>query len=280
MPINIFIIRGSFINKSQNDIILLIFKIWKFGNIRFVGNLIGDIYWNFYDDDVIAVTSLVFRTQPVSPVFCPTVFFCNSQVLICHASHVILICHASRVMPYIILNRLRQYSERELPEEQAGFRVGRRTRDMLFILQLVIEKTLELEEKEVYLIYVDYSKAFDTVDHQMLFETTKKQQVDGMSNWQISFKLDKGQDKGVMSRRQNIYGEINWINKESKVRCTRQLMIWTGRRAEAVFPSRMKMVNWLVIRSWWGTGGKNTLRNYIMRKANPTVSMLNQQRMW
>ena len=52
----------------------------------------------------------------------------------------------------------------------------------MFILQLVIEKTLELEEKEVYLIYVDYSKAFDTVDHQMLFETTKKQQVDGMSN--------------------------------------------------------------------------------------------------
>ena len=61
--------------------------------------------------------------------------------------NVSLICHASRVMLCTILDQLRQYSERELPEEQAGFRVGRGTRDMLFILQLVIEKTLELEEK-------------------------------------------------------------------------------------------------------------------------------------
>ena len=60
--------EGRSINKLQNDIILLIFKIWTFGNIRFVGNLIGDIYWNFYDDDVITVTSLVLRTQSVSAV--------------------------------------------------------------------------------------------------------------------------------------------------------------------------------------------------------------------
>ena len=44
--------EGRFI-KLQYDIILLIFKIWIFGNIHFVGNLIGDIYWNFCDDDVI-----------------------------------------------------------------------------------------------------------------------------------------------------------------------------------------------------------------------------------
>jgi len=32
--------EGHSINKLQNYIILLIFKIWKFGNVRFVGNLI------------------------------------------------------------------------------------------------------------------------------------------------------------------------------------------------------------------------------------------------
>jgi len=57
-------VEDRYINKLQNDFILLIFKIWKFGNIRFVRNLIGDIYWNFYDDDImITVMSLVLRTH-------------------------------------------------------------------------------------------------------------------------------------------------------------------------------------------------------------------------
>jgi len=72
--------KGRSINKLQNDTILLIFKIQKFGNIRFVGNLIGDIYWNFYDNDIIivTVTSLVLRAQSVSAVFCPAGFSYNS----------------------------------------------------------------------------------------------------------------------------------------------------------------------------------------------------------
>jgi len=59
-------------------------KIRKY--VYFIGNLIGDIHWNFYDDDVIIVTSLVLRTQSVSAVFCPAVFSYNSQVLNCNAS--------------------------------------------------------------------------------------------------------------------------------------------------------------------------------------------------
>jgi len=35
---------GSFINKSQNHVILSIFKIRKIQHIRFVGNLIGNMY--------------------------------------------------------------------------------------------------------------------------------------------------------------------------------------------------------------------------------------------
>ena len=74
------IYEGRSINKLQNFIILLIFKIWQFWNIGFVRNLIGHICWNFfYEDDFIIVTLRVHRTQSVSAVFCP--FFITCQVL-------------------------------------------------------------------------------------------------------------------------------------------------------------------------------------------------------
>jgi len=55
------ITRGHSLNKLQNGIILLIFKIWKNQTIGFVHNLLGQIYRNFYQDDVIIVTSPVHR---------------------------------------------------------------------------------------------------------------------------------------------------------------------------------------------------------------------------
>ena len=74
------------------------------------------------------------------------------------------------VSHHIILNRLRQYSERQLLEEQTGFLAGQGTRDAIFIMQVMIEKLIDLENKELYLIIIDYSKAFDKVDHGRLFD--------------------------------------------------------------------------------------------------------------
>jgi len=51
-------------------------KICKY---TFCMELIEDIYWNYYVDDVITVMSLVLKMQSVSAVFC-TAVFCNSQV--------------------------------------------------------------------------------------------------------------------------------------------------------------------------------------------------------
>ena len=44
---------------------------------------------------------------------------------------VALISHASKVMLKILQARLQQYMNRELPDVQAGFRKGRRTRDQI-----------------------------------------------------------------------------------------------------------------------------------------------------
>jgi hypothetical protein len=83
--------------------------------------------------------------------------------------NVSLLSHASKVLLNIILGRMKQYSERELPEEQAGFRTGRGTRDMLVLLQQIIEKSIAMADKTLYLTFIDYTKAFDTVDHHELF---------------------------------------------------------------------------------------------------------------
>jgi len=49
--------EGRSINKLQNGIILLIFRLLKFRNIHFVGDLILSTSYKFYYDDV-TVTSL------------------------------------------------------------------------------------------------------------------------------------------------------------------------------------------------------------------------------
>ena len=75
-----------------------------------------------------------------------------------------LISHASKVMLKILLARLRQYMNRELPDVQIGFRKGRGTRDQTANIHWIIEKAREFQ-KNIYFCFIDYAKAFDCVDH-------------------------------------------------------------------------------------------------------------------
>ena len=56
----------------------------------------------------------------------------------------------------------------EIADEQAGFRPGKGTRNQIVNLKLVIEKNRE-HQRDLYLCFIDYSKAFDTVDHDILW---------------------------------------------------------------------------------------------------------------
>ena len=55
----------------------------------------------------------------------------------------------------------------ELKEVQAGFRKGRGTRDQISNIDWVIEKAIEFQ-KNIYFCSIDYTKAFDCVDHNKL----------------------------------------------------------------------------------------------------------------
>ena len=61
----------------------------------------------------------------------------------------------------------------ELPDVQAGFRKGRRTRDQIANIRWIIEKVREFL-KNIYFCFIDYAKAFDCVDHNKLWKILKK----------------------------------------------------------------------------------------------------------
>ena len=62
---------------------------------------------------------------------------------------------------------------RELPDVQAGFRKGRGTRDQIADIRWIIEKAREFQ-KNIFFCFIDYTKAFDCVDHNKLWKILKE----------------------------------------------------------------------------------------------------------
>ena len=83
-----------------------------------------------------------------------------------HSSHTI-------VTFKILLARLQQYMNCELPDVQAGFRRGRGTRDQIANMHWIMEKAREFQ-KNIYFYFIDYAKAFDYVDHNKLWKILKE----------------------------------------------------------------------------------------------------------
>ena len=86
-----------------------------------------------------------------------------------YANHwtIALISHASKVMLKILHARLQHYANQELPDVQAEFRKGRGTRDQIANTGWIIEKAREFQ-KNTYFCFINYTKAFDCVDHDKL----------------------------------------------------------------------------------------------------------------
>ena len=73
----------------------------------------------------------------------------------------------------ILQARLQQYVNFELPDVQAGFRKGRGTRDQIANIRWIMEKAREFQ-KNIYVCFIDYARAFDCVDHSKLWKILKE----------------------------------------------------------------------------------------------------------
>ena len=85
-----------------------------------------------------------------------------------------LLSIAGKILARVLLNRLLQHLEQgHLPESQCGFRAGRGTADMIFAARQLQEKCQE-QHCDLYMTFVDLTKAFDTVSRDGLWKIMEK----------------------------------------------------------------------------------------------------------
>ena len=80
-----------------------------------------------------------------------------------------LLAIAGKIMAKIAQCRLAKLAEEVLTEAQCGFRRERSTIDMVFSLRQLQEKAIE-QHRELYIVFIDFRKAFDTVDRALLWK--------------------------------------------------------------------------------------------------------------
>ena len=71
-------------------------------------------------------------------------------------------------------DRIQQYMNCELPDVQAGFGIGRGTRDQIANICWIIDKAREFQEN---ICFIDYAKAFHCVNHNKLWKILKEMRI-------------------------------------------------------------------------------------------------------
>ena len=75
-----------------------------------------------------------------------------------------------------------QYVNWELPDVKARFRKGRGTRDQIGNIYCIIEKAREYQ-KDIHFSFINYAKAFHSVDHNKLWEIINEMRIPDHLTW-------------------------------------------------------------------------------------------------
>ena len=89
-----------------------------------------------------------------------------------------LMSHTTKILLKILMMRIKNKIKSETAEEQYGFTADKNTRNAIFILRTIIQRTIEVKHN-VYLCFLDYTKAFDKVKYDLVFQILEKLDFDG-----------------------------------------------------------------------------------------------------
>lgn len=138
-----------------------------------------------------------------------------------------------KVFNRVLLERMKETVDSQLRDEQAGFRQNRSCTDQIATLRIIVEQSLEWKSS-LYINFIDYEKAFDSVDRGTLWKllrhygipakmvTLIRNSYDGMSCRVIhggqltdSFQVRTGVRQGCLLSPFLFLLAIDWIMKTS-----------------------------------------------------------------
>ncbi|NSM56165.1 hypothetical protein HET73_00315 [Wolbachia endosymbiont of Atemnus politus] len=132
-------------------------------------------------NEIVDIFNLIYNSGQLPDDLCKSIFINipkKPNSLECDDFRQIsIMSHMTKILLKIILNRITQKTN-EISDTQTGFQKDKGTRESIFNFRSIIERGLEVN-KDIYICFIDYTKAFDNVDHQRLFDILSKSTIDG-----------------------------------------------------------------------------------------------------
>ena len=91
---------------------------------------------------------------------------------------IMLLSTSGKVLNRILLERMKETVDPKLRDQQAGFRRNRSCADQIASLRIIVEQSLEWNSP-LYVNFIDYEKAFDSVDRETLWKLLRHYGIPG-----------------------------------------------------------------------------------------------------
>ena len=137
---------------------------------------------DFAIDQLTSLFQQIYQSGNIIDEMCDSVFVALPKVegtLECSKHRTLsIMSQITKILLRIILKRIRTKLRTQISDQQFGFVPGKGTSNALFALRVLTENVLEVQ-KDIFVCFVDYEKAFDKVKHANLFNMLNEAGIDG-----------------------------------------------------------------------------------------------------
>ena len=137
---------------------------------------------NFGIDKITEIANHVYGSDEIPQEMLESVFIALPKkpgTIDCGSYRTIsLMSHVTKIILRVMLNRNKKIMREKIADEQFGYKPGKGTRNAILCLKTLIEKSIG-KQRDLFICYIDYVKAFDCVKHDKLMELIGRLEIDG-----------------------------------------------------------------------------------------------------